>query len=219
MDMLPAEFRHELVTTAAVLDRHAVTMHRLHAAAPPETLVATLRERWRATGAPFVESKVGPWTVLSTRDAEGIRTIQLRATASGTEGVASYWQAAPIDPAGGATASTGTATDVERWLPPGTRVLRRLVHGDPGRDALTLVGVVPAGPTAAASVLRDRIRADGFDEDARLGLPAGRAAWYRGGPDTGGAALAFRRGRDELVATVAAHPDGAALVLHWGSAR
>jgi hypothetical protein len=219
MEMLPAEVRHELVTTAAVLDRHAVTMHRLRSAEPPETLAATLRERWRATGAPFVESRVGPWTVLSTRDAAGIRTIQLRATASGTEGVSSHWQVAPVDPARGPQVSTAAASDAERWLPPGTRVLRRLVHGDPGRDALTLVGLAAGGPEATAAALRDRVRADGFDEDLRLGLPAGRAAWYRGGPDAGGAALAFRRGRDELVVTLAAHADGTALVLHWGSSR
>lgn len=218
MDSLPADIRQELVTSAAVIDRHAVTMHRLRAAVPPEPLVATLRERWRAAGTPFVESRIGPWTVLSTREVDGVRTIQLRAVPSGTEGVASRWQ--PAREVSAERPVTVAVSDaIGRWLPPGTRVLRHLVHGDPGRDAATLVAVVPDTPDVTAAVLRERARAEGFGEDERLGLPAGRAAWYRGGAHAGGAALAFRRDRQEMVATVAVHPEGTALVLHWGSAR
>ena len=206
MDSLPADIRQELVTSAAVIDRHAVTMHRLRAAVPPEPLVATLRERWRAAGTPFVESRIGPWTVLSTREVDGVRTIQLRAVPSGTEGVASRWQ--PAREVSAERPVTVAVSDaIGRWLPPGTRVLRHLVP------------VVPDTPDVTAAVLRERARAEGFGEDERLGLPAGRAAWYRGGAHAGGAALAFRRDRQEMVATVAVHPEGTALVLHWGSAR
>jgi hypothetical protein len=219
VDALPAEVRAELVMNAAAIDGHVVTTHRFRTATPPDALLAQLRERWRRDGARVVESRAGDWTIATLRDDAGLRTLQLRATAHGTEGLVSQWQR-PADRG----AEEDTTFDVRTaglagWLPEDARILRRIAHRDPGRDAATLVAIVPGTAAQAASGLRRRASATGFEDDPAVGGPALQAAWYRGGPQSGGEALAFRRGREEVVATVAAHRDGAALVLHWGAPR
>ncbi|RPH42405.1 MAG: hypothetical protein EHM87_16875 [Burkholderiales bacterium] len=219
MDALPADVRQELVMVAAAFDGHAVTTHRFRSPAPPAPLADTLRERWRAEGLAVVESRSADWTVLSVRGPDGMRTVQFRPTASGTEGLVSTWRrAASNEPSSGAGAAQ-TVGGLARWLPDDARVLRQIDHGDPGRQAATLVALVPGAPQDAASRLRRMAAASGFVDDPGFGGPAGRAAWYRGGPHASGEALAFRRGGEALVATVAVHDHGTAVVLHWGAPR
>jgi hypothetical protein len=219
MDALPADVRQELVMVAAAFDGHAVTTHRFRSPSPPAPLADALRERWRSEGLTVVESRSGDWTVLSVRGPDAMRTVQFRPTSAGTEGLASSWRrAASNDPAAGDGAAQA-GTRLVRWLPGDARVLRQVSHRDPGRDAATLVAVVPGAPQEAASRLRRQAAASGFVDDPTFGGPAGRAAWYRGGPHAAGEALAFRRGGEELVATVAAHERGTAVVLHWGAPR
>lgn len=216
MDALPVDLKQELVMAAALLDQHAVTTHRFRAAERPEVLADAMRERWRAEGRTYVESRHADWTLLSVRERQGVRTVQLRAAQWGTEGLASWWSPAPGQAA--ESVSAESVPPVLRWLSDDARVIRHLTHRDTGRDGATVVAVLPATPQIAAMRLRERAGADGYGVDPGLGLPAGRAAWYRGG-GASGEALAFRRGREEVVATVAPHPEGTAVVLHWGVAR
>jgi hypothetical protein len=216
LDALPVELNTELVMAAALLDRHAVTTHRFRAAERPEVLADAMRERWRTEGRTFVESRHADWTLLSVREPQGVRTVQLRAAPWGTEGLASSW--VPANGEGAERIHTVSVPPVLRWLSDDARVIRHLSHRDTGRDGATVVAVLPATPQIAATRLRERASAEGYGADPGLGLPAGRAAWYRGG-GASGEALAFRRGREEVVATVAPHPEGAAVVLHWGMAR
>ena len=216
MDALPVDLKPELVMAAALLDQHAVTTHRFRAAERPEVLADAMRERWRAEGRAYVESRHADWMLLSVRERQGVRTVQLRAAQWGTEGLASWWGPAPEQGAG--RLDGVKVPPVLRWLSDDARVIRHLAHRDAGRDGATVVAVLPATPQVAASRLRERARADGYGADPGLGLSAGQAAWYRGGGSSG-EALAFRRGREEVVATVAPHPEGAAVVLHWGVAR
>jgi hypothetical protein len=215
MDALPPDVRTELVMAAAALDGHGVTTHRFRSAEPLDALLARVRDRWRADGRPIVESRTGAWRLLSVRGAEGFTTLQARASVDGSEGMVSRWRAAP-DAAELVPFTEGRVLD--RWLPDGSEVLRRVAHRDPGRDAATLVAHVPSSPEQAARTLRTRAANEGFVDDPALGAPANRAAWFRGGSGAG-EALAFRRGREEVVATVSSHRDGAAVVLHWGQAR
>lgn len=218
MDALPPDVRMQLVMTASVLDGQAVTTHRFRSVEPPESLLASVRTRWRAAGLPIVESGTGAWRVVSMRDRVGITTVQVRASERGSEGMVSQWRdpEAASDAAGPPPAPA--APPPVRWLPPEARVLRQIVHSDPGRDAATLVAWVPAAPLEASHALRTGASREGFVDDPGLGGPASRAAWYRGHGEAG-TALAFRRGREEVVATVSAHRDGSAVVLHWGAAR
>jgi hypothetical protein len=220
MDMLPPEVRQELVMSAAALDGHSVTTHRFRAAGPPEPLIESMRARWRDEGLRFVESRRGEWTILSVRDDAGMRTVQMRRTDTGVEGLASRWSRAPgsARSASAAEASDWPQPPVMGLLPPDARILRRITHRDPQRDAATVVALVEAPPEAAADALVRGAARAGFEADPMLGLPAQAAGWYRGG-SASGAALAFRRKRDEVVATVAAHREGTALVLHWSAAR
>lgn len=216
MDALPPDVRLELVMTASELDGQAVTTHRFRSAEPPGSLIAATRARWRAQGLPVVEADSGAWRLLSARDRDGITTVQVRARERGSEGMVSQWR---IAAAGGERASPPPEPPPPaRWLPVQARVLRQVVHRDPGRDAATVVAWVPEAPDEASRRLRDGASRSGFVDDPALGGPASRAAWYRGHGGAG-TALAFRRGREEVVATVSAHRDGSAVVLHWGAAR
>ena len=212
MEFLPPESRIETVTSAMSLDGHLVSTRRFTAPGTVEATLASLRERCGAEAATCVESRHGGWAVLSVRDGEGWRTVQLRARAGGVEGLETRWTPQPTPPA----ADLRPPVDV---LPVEARVVRRIAHDDPGREAATVVALVdaPAGPTARG--LRARATRVGFVADPALGLPAGNAAWFRGGPDRSGEAIALRRDREEIVATVAPHRDGTAVVLHWSRAR
>jgi len=217
MDSLPPETRQELVMSAAALDGQTVTTHRFRSADPPDVIAEAVRERWRGAGRPFVESRSGDWRVLSARGPAGLTTVQLRATGAGTEGLSSRWRRASDEAL--ETPVTWPAAPMAAWLPPEARLLRRITHRDPGRDAATVVALVDASPRAAADGLRAHAARAGFSVDPALGHPAARADWYRGGPDRSGEAMAFRRDREEVVATVAPHRAGAAVVMHWSVAR
>lgn len=217
MDSLPPDTRQELVMSAAALDGQTVTTHRFRSVDSPDAVATALRERWRGDGRRFVESRNGDWRVLSTRGSTGFTTVQLRATGSGTEGLSSHWQRAS-DAARDTTVEWPTPP-VAAWLPPDARLLRRITHRDPGRDAATVVALVDVSPGAAADGLRAKAARAGFVTDPVLGQPAAKADWYRGGPDRSGEALAFRREGEEVVATVTAHRGGTAVVMHWSVAR
>ncbi len=215
MDALPPEVRTELVMSAAALDGQGVTTRRFRSAEPPESLLSSVRERWRGEGHAVVESRAGEWLLISMRDAQGFTTVQARARAAGSEGMVSRWRSAASGPA---TSTPAQGAPLERWLPAGFRVLRRIGHDDPGRRAATLVAWAPSPPQGLGRTLRDAAARDGFVDDPALGAPANGAAWYRGG-DASGEAFALRRGRDEVVGTLSSHRDGTAVVLHWGSPR
>jgi hypothetical protein len=217
MDSLPPDARQELVMSAAALDGQTVTTHRFRSTESADAVAAALRERWRAEGRRFVESRSGDWRVLSVRGEAGLTTVQLRVTASGTEGLSSQWQRA--SDAADEHALGWPMSPVTAWLPPEARVLRRITHRDPGRDASTVVALVDAAPADAAKRLRAGAARAGFVTDPVLGHPAVRADWYRGGPDRSGEAMAFRREHEEVVATVSAHRAGTAVVMHWSVAR
>jgi hypothetical protein len=210
MDALPPDVKTEQVMTASSIDGHLVTTDRFRSAEPPASLLSSVRERWRAAGWPVIESSTGGWRLLSAREPSGYVTVRVRESGAGSEGTVSRWRAGADD----------AATDVppSRWLPADARVVRRIVHRDPGRDAATVVAWLPVDPEAASRALRAGASRDGFVDDPALGAPATGAAWYRGRSGAG-EALAFRRGREQVVATVSGHDDGAAVVLHWGAAR
>lgn len=208
--------RPELVMPASVLDQHAVTTHRFASHDAPEQVLALMRERWRSQGVPVVEARSGDWLMLSVRSRQGIETVQVRATASGTEGLRSRWV-----PARDSKGPAPAASHLLDWLPSSSRLLRRIDHHDPGREAATLVALVEASPSAAASHLRSSAQAAGFVADPTSGMPAQRAAWYRGGDaaSASGEALALRRGGETVVATVSAHRGATAVVMHWSQGR
>jgi hypothetical protein len=215
MDALPAELRQEVLMSAAALDGHSLATHRFRSPAPPAALARDLRDRWREQGLAVVETRQGDWTILSIRDPAGLQTVQLRAAAGGTEGLSSRWDRAPgVPPAGGELTSSSQAAvspPTLRWLDGDARIVRRVAHRDPGRSASTVVALVAGPPSVAAERLRERARASGFADER----PASAQSPVR----AEGQALAFRRGDEEVVATVAVHRDGAAIVLHWSASR
>lgn len=213
---LPKATSPELVMPAAGFDKHAVTTHRFASHEAPEAVLAPLRERWRNQGVPVVEARSGDWMMLSVRSGQGIETVQVRATPSGTEGLRSRWV-----PARDSQGSVPAVSHLLDWLPSSSRLLRRIDHRDPGREAATLVALVEASPSAAALHLRSSAQAAGFVADPASGMPAQRAAWYRGGDgaSASGEALALRRGGETVVATVSTHRGATAVVMHWSQSQ
>lgn len=214
MDALPADLRQEVLMSAAALDGHTLSTRRFRDERPPADLARDLRAYWRELGVPVVETRQGEWIVLSIRDEAGLQTVQLRAAAGGTEGLSSRWQRGP----GTGDAGRGTPPIAEaatpptlRWLGDDARIVRRVAHRDPGRVVSTVVALVAGAPTGAAARLRDRALASGFADERGAAADAPSRA--------GGQALAFRRGGEEVVGTVAPHRDGTAVVLHWSASR
>jgi hypothetical protein len=239
MDSLPPSARPELVIRAVALHGHTVTTHRFRAAQPLDAFLVALRARWRGEGRSFVETQRGDWTIVSVRDDAGVRTVQARAFGSGTEGLSSRWRPDPVAPQAGASPAEGPADGAaspgspgraapafDDWLPPGARIVRRVVHHDAGRDAATLVALAAITPADAARRLEGGARRSGFRADPALpaaaAVPAGSGD-PPGAPDAvpvaPGRAFAFQRRGEEVVATVAPHPEGAAVVLHWSAPR
>jgi hypothetical protein len=229
MDALPQEVRQEVVMRAAQIDGQLLTAYRFHSGESSERLRASVHRHFRDAGRHVIELTRGEWQIVSARGQDGLDSVQMRATAAGTEGTATQWRwragvlgAGAMAGQGAATAASSAAIDanpVMNWLPTGARIVRQMAHDDPVRMAATVVALVNDPPDAAAHHLRQRARAAGFQSDPTLGMPAQQAAWYRGGsPASGGAtgeALALRRNAEEVIATVSRHRDSTAVVMHW----
>lgn len=170
-----------------------------------------------------VERQVGGWRVLSQRDGEGFRTIQLRAALEGgTEGLHTRWQAM--------TRAPGSGLDPASLLPPGARLLRRFSATDGGQRGETLVAWCLDPVDRTLEILHERLRAVGFEGGAPVtGRPGGSAhadvtrdaagkATGASTPTSGahpsGVARFYRKPGQEIVLTVASHPGQTGLVLH-----
>jgi hypothetical protein len=221
--MLPLDAKHELVMSAAAFDGHSVTTHRFRSSRSPEQLAESLRERWHAEGIRFVEITRGEWLLLSSRRESATETLQLKRTPAGSEGLHSLWQRDPAAAVGAASADPSSAiTDrVRGFLPAAARPIRDIVHRDGARQAATVVATAPEPVPALSAALKRRLAAAGFVRDPALGSaqPATAAGSAPAAGETGGQALAFRRGDEEVVATVAAHRGESAIVLHWSRQR
>jgi len=232
MDALPQEVRQEVVMRAAQMDGHSLTTYRFNGTESADALRASVARHFRDAGRQVIELTRGEWNIVSARSPKGFETVQVRATARGSEGMATEWRwseprsgAAPHSGDDGANSGERTAFTSSRaamlvdWLPAHARVVRQIRHHDPGREGATLIAMADVSPEASAQHLRARAIQAGFVLDPSLGMPAQGAAWYRGGPNTGsessGEALALRRNAEEVIATVSRHRGATALVLHW----
>lgn len=193
---LPPGTRVESVIDDGAIEGYRVSVTRFRSGLPVDELLAKLRH----PGGPGareadVERRVGAWRVLSQRDGEGFRTLQLRATPDGgTEGLHARWQAV--------TRLPRAAFDPASLLPSGVRLLRRFSATDGGQRGETLVARSDESVARTVEVLHERLRAVGFEG----GAPAGSAA--------SGVARFYRKPGREIVLTVAPHPGQTGLVLH-----
>lgn len=215
MDAMPEGFRIEQLMPAGEVQGARVQVQRLLAPRPAPEAAAALEAQWRRRGHPVVTSRSGEWWLVSTREGAVIRTAQFRTIPHGSEGIETRWSRAEH----AQTTPPTWAASIQAWLPQGARVLRQTVHHDPARVAVTVVAVVPMSAVAAAQALRQHAALSGYAPDPVIGSAGRDAAWYRGRPDGSGEALAFRSADSEVVATVAPHDGGAALVMHWGQTR
>jgi hypothetical protein len=219
MDALPETFRQEVVMSDSAIDGQSVRTWRFRSNQSAQSLSEAAQAHFREAGRQVIAVTRGEWRIVSALAPDGIHTVQVRSTSRGAEGLSSIWVRPDANAAPGATAMSGrvrhTATaldELQDWLPESTRVLRRITHHDAGRLAGTLVAS-SSRPAAELSLgLLTRAQRAGYQPDGALGLPAQRAAWYRGEP---GEALALRRRGDELIATLATQGESTSIVMHW----
>lgn len=236
MDALPQEVRQEIVMRASHMNGHSLTAYRFQGRESAQVLKDAVAQHFRDAGRHVIELTRGDWNIVSARSKDGYETVQVRATARGNEGMATAWRWSARGSSDGASGqdaapSVGRDADVNTasvgmlldWIPLHARVIRHINHSDPGREATTLVVLANESPGFTAGRLRAQALKSGFFIDPALGMPAQRAAWYRGGDAAGGEsageAIALRRGGEEVIATVSRHHDATALVLHWSKPR
>jgi hypothetical protein len=225
MDALPQEVRQEVVMRAAQIDGQSLTAYRFQSRESSQAMRENVNRHFRDAGRQVVEVTRGEWQIVSARGQDGLDSVQLRATAIGTEGMATQWRWRAAAHPGGrihgshTLASDGVALPVLQWLPAGARIVRQIIHDDPSRAAATVVALVDDPPDAAARHVRQRARGDGFQIDPTLGMPAQGAAWYRGSASaheaSSGEAIALRRREEEVICTVSRHREATAVVMHW----
>lgn len=219
MDAIPELVRQEVVMSQSQVDGQSLTTYRFSSADSPQRLGSEMVRRFQAAGRHVIELTRGEWKIVSARDGHGIDTIQLRATRSGSEGLATQWRMPLNEPQNRSAGAHPSDVDVTAWLPEKARILRRVSHADPGRRAGTVVAMVDDDPGLVASHLRRNAQSRGFAVDPALAMPAQGAAWFRGGEHGSGEAIALRRQDEEVIATVSRHQTGCALVIHWSRAK
>jgi hypothetical protein len=222
MDVLPDSYRQELVMSDSVIDGQSVRTWRFTSDQSPQALVDAAQAHFRENGRQVIAVTRGDWRIVSSLGVQDIQTVQVRNGPRGTEGLSSIWFRPDASrPSQSRPPDTRSAIDeLQDWLPASLQVHRRIAHHDTGRWAATLVasGEVPAA--AISTWLLQKARRAGYEQDPSLGLPAHRAAWYRGDADhVPGEALALRRRSDEVIATLASQGARTSVVIHWSRAR
>jgi hypothetical protein len=215
------EARHELLMEATGLDGHLVTTHRFVSTRSPDTFVESVKANWEAEGLRVVQTSRGLWQLLSVRREAVFETLQLRTGADGgTEGLHSVWRRDPASAAAGAERERRAMhAELRTWLPPSSVPIRELMQAGAGQTVATLVATATDGEAAVVSALARRLHAAGFTPSAIPGVASGLSPAAGQGLRRQGAALAYRRGAEEIVATVAAHRGETAVVVHWSRPR
>jgi hypothetical protein len=211
------EARQELLMEATGLDGHLVTTHRFVSSRPPEAFVESIKANWEREGLKVVQTSRGPWQLLSVRRDSVFETLQLRTGSDGgSEGLHSVWRRDPASAAAGAERQRRAMhAELRTWLPESVVPIRELMQAGAGQTVATLVATaVEAEATVVAAITR-RLQAAGFAPAAMPGAPGGAAPVAGSAMRRQGAALAYRRGAEEVVATVAAHRGETAVVVHW----
>jgi len=216
MDAVIQETRPQLLMQATEIDGHRVTTHRFSSGQPPDRLAGEMRARWQADGVRYVESRRGEWHLLSVRRGDAIESLQLRAKGDGSEGLHSLWQRDPDAREDSLSRERREMHALLRaWLPRTATPIRELLHRDGERFVATMVATAPDPEAVVASGLSRNLLDAGFTVEALPQLPQDAARR----PRPSGRALAYRRGREELVATVATHRGETAIVIHWSRQR
>ena len=194
-------WHQEAIMQNTVLDGQGVGTHRFRSAQRPGELIASLRERWRARGLPYVESTHGDWAIISMREGAVITTVQVRASSRGSEGLSSRWDHAHSKKQPTSTTKADVVETIRRLLPDGVPLIRSIEHQDGATSALTAVAVSTHTPATMTAQLRHQAQYAGFTVSSRMNEHI----------------LMLRRRREEVVATVTAHADGSAVVLYWSA--
>ncbi len=186
------------VFVRATIEGRSVSSYRFDAEGSPAQVLRAARDAWAARGSlETVTARSGPWQVLSARDQDEYRTLQVRARpGGGVSGILSVWHAM--------TAAPRTASLSSALLPAGAIVLRSIGAVDGGQAGETIVAVSANGLDWVAGAVDSLARGAGFRRD-RIGT---RAALH------GEEAMFFKRGSAELAITLVEGEGGTAIVIH-----
>lgn len=193
------------VFVRATIEGRPVSSYRFDSEASPAQVLRAARDAWALRGSlETVSARSGPWQVLSARDQDEYRTLQVRARAGGgTSGILSVWHAMISAP--GAPGTPGTPGSTLALLPAGAIVLRSFTTVDGRQGGETVVAVSPSGRDWVAAAVDSMARRAGFRRE-RVATPA---------PSHGrGEAMFFQRASATLAITLVEGEGGTAIVIH-----
>lgn len=144
---------------AGRLDGRSARIRHLHSAQGCAALETGVRAVWQqasaqpVAGLPVLETRAGPWRILSRLAADGLQVLQLQPLPAGhCEGLLTHW---PSD--------AGPRASLPSGWPPAIRVLHRIeTGGQHGRD-LTVLARAPGSPEYTLAALQAVLRPLGLN--------------------------------------------------------
>lgn len=192
-----------MVMDHAVVSDRPATVFALTSRQDAAGTRAALREAWRhERPGPVIERQGGGWLILSTTDADGIETVQLRDTPGGSVGYRTIWHRRD------GTMIDAAPRQAPAWLLADLDIHARQGSRDGGRDVQTVLASSASAPAFVLAMLRARLEGEGFIADPVLQRSQGDALLS-----------VYRRGREEVALSVSARGAGAGLAIHWIGAR
>lgn len=192
--------RQEVVLAGAIVNGNRLDLNRFVDARPAEVLEEAVKVIWSRRPAPIHRIERDGWLIMTQVTGAAIETVELRPAGLQTEG---RWSRLRKGDGGLGQASAW----LEAALPPGSRVLNRVVHEDGGRRLATLVASTVAGAADASEAVAFSLRNRGFRIASRNSPSLSE----------GGRAFFFSRASEEVAVTVSEHAGQRAVVMHWGS--
>ena len=163
--------------------------------APAQAVLAWYERLWSRLGrGEVVRQRQGPWRVIGHRDGRHYRTVRVRDTARGAEGVLTVSLRPDV-------VRPSRAPGIP--LPAGLRVLHRLDSLDGPRRAWSLTLQSPYGAEATLERIRARLAGAGWTVQPHS-LARARGAVQQ----------AFQRGRSLCQVSVAPHRRGSLALIH-----
>lgn len=151
--------------------------------------------RRHAAGRAAIETRAGPWRIVSHLEGDHFRTLQVRdLPGGGSEGFESTWR--PQQP---------STSRLREAVPAGARILGAIASDDGPRRGETLVAEIPLDAIGARALSAQAFGRVGFVPMAITGSPSSRDTRASLGWQTAegtSSVMFFRRGQDEVALTL-----------------
>ena len=195
-----AGLHEEVVFKGVTLNDRRLDLNRFVDRRPPQVLREVVRSLWSQRPAPVHALEREGWLVLVQAVGASIETLELRAWGAGTEGRRARLSRPDPD-------LVDASAWLEKALPAGCRVLRRITHRDGDRRVTTVVAISAGTAAGLSRRLLAHLERHGFRHEPR-GTPSFEGA--------AGSLQFLIRDREELALAISVRGDEQAIVMHWG---